>query len=402
MAVTLRDPTVWHWRFFVRWHGRDPPEHILSHEREFREAVHSAMRWTGANAEPVLIAELSPRHTSVRLATIPWHHNENEAKTLEASTLLDAFYLQTGCALLGTLQPGSFAQLRARDWKLARQGHAFLGEAFCLSAEVVDWGGVPTNVARAVLEAWLEESTSGVTGVDLGFGLLAADQGRAQETWVLLVPNREDERARASQMIHRLFPPLLLSRVKGRWLAEQFERSLRHRLEEMERQLDNELDLFGRGSRGLGMLEAASERIARLQLDMTSVVSETEELLATLRISIKNAERLLKDPLLVDKQVILYRLVAEDLVFAAQQVAADLRYSTIRQRQGDRELQSIAVMAEVRDARWGRRTTILLGVFVAFGAAQAFPELSPVARLLIIVIGGLAVYAAIRWASRHQ
>jgi hypothetical protein len=45
----------------------------------------------------------------------------------------------------------------------------------------------------------------------------------------------------------------------------------------------------------------------------------------------------------------------------------------------------------VRIAKWNRRITLLVGIFVVLELPQAFPELTLMARLALIAAGALAL-----------
>jgi hypothetical protein len=377
----LKDLTLWHWRFFVDWHPRRNATERPRSWEVFGAALDDAMRWAGAVSPLVSVtADFSrlalARHSSVRFASQPWRRTDGLLRCLEARALLDGFYIENGCALEGPADADAVARLKEADWHRPEGGLPFLGGAVCLTAECPQAtpDGDADDVAPGLLRAWRGTPTPQAEPVDLGFGRLAVPVGADEEAWVLLIRDEDEARRRAAHLLHRLMPPLLLARIKGRVIMEAFERDLLPKAFDQEAKLDATLQhVAGQRSR-LVSLERTNDEIARLQAAFAETLSQCEEMAATLEANAANLERLLADPL-VGGRTALDTLLAAPLRLGASQVGTDLRYLGITQTQADRMQRSIGTMAEVRAGRWNRRTTVVLGLFVAFAALQVFPEL---------------------------
>jgi len=64
-------------------------------------------------------------------------------------------------------------------------------------------------------------------------------------------------------------------------------------------------------------------------------------------------------------------------------------------------LQSLNTASGVRIAKWNRRITLLVGIFVVLELPQAFPELTLMARLALIAAGALVLIAGNWYFTRR-
>ena len=108
----LKDLTLWHWQFFVKWRTQEEGAQKAQHWQEFCGALESAVRWAGGSPAAYAMPAYR-RQTSVRIESIPWQASQGLLRTLEARALLDAFYIQNqmvlgsgvGCIRSGMRQP---------------------------------------------------------------------------------------------------------------------------------------------------------------------------------------------------------------------------------------------------------------------------------------------------------
>ncbi|MFN3421787.1 MAG: hypothetical protein ACK40X_08695, partial [Armatimonadota bacterium] len=137
--LCIRDPTLYQWFFFLRWHGRDSDEDRKRHFNGFETLLREAQEWVDFELSNLPAPSSTLPQVSDRLATVPWQLKDGILRELEARTLLDAFYLQLGQAREGEGEPTDFASLVRWSPKTLRNEpslHAYLGEAVCLCAGV--------------------------------------------------------------------------------------------------------------------------------------------------------------------------------------------------------------------------------------------------------------------------
>lgn len=214
----LKDLTLWHWRFFLRQRVRHERDEKAQHwQQELSAAVESAARWAGGGHAPVIIPEETlSRQSSVRFASLPWREQDGILYSLEARALLDALYIQTGCALPGTAGTEAVSGLKQADWPGERTP-AFLGEAVCLTGELSQQATEEEarELALSMLERWFSNPPPQLEVVELPCGFLSDPVEVTEVVWVLLVRDDDQARRQAAELVQRLMPPLLLSWVKG-------------------------------------------------------------------------------------------------------------------------------------------------------------------------------------------
>jgi hypothetical protein len=400
--VMLKDLTLWHWWFFLRSHSREHPDHLPQHWQDFSAALDSAVQWAGGWQVSVQARpdRLPPaRQTSVRLASLPWRESDGAKRTLEARAMLDVFYIQSGCAQEGAAGTEAVLRLKGTEWQWQRDAHSFLGDAVCLEAELKRAEEKKAEViAQALSARWLGKPVRQVELVELDCCFFATPVGIEEEVWVMLVRDKDEARQQSAHFVHRLMPPLLLARLKGRVMMQEFEKHVTPRAQELEGQLGTALTQIEQQPRRLKVLEQSSEMIARHQMELTKELDQCEEVLETLRVNAANIERLLDDSLLAPQRAALDELLAAPLRQSVDQVATDLRYLSITQAQADRMLHGIGTMAEVRSGRFERILAILFGLFAFFELFHAFPELHehiPVGWRIGLVLAGLIIIGGI-------
>jgi|GEM_PF-3080869 len=410
----LKDLTLWHWLFYLRWLGPDPSEHLAQNWKHFIAVLDDAVQWAGGwEKSKVAQPDDLPhsRQMNVRLASLPWLESADTLRSLEARVMLDVFYLQAGCVREGTAVPEDASHLRRPAWQVEKGAASFLGQAVCLTAEVGQIGeGEARVIAQRMLESWSAKPVRQVEMVELDFGFVALPAGLPSElndeVWVLLVRDTDEARAQAEELVHRLLPPLFLARLKGQVTAEKSERELLPAAHKLEGKLSQDLHRIAEQPRRLKILEEASYSISQLQARLAESLSRCEETLVTLRVNAENLERLLGDPLFASHRTSLDVWLVAPLRLQMEQIETDLRYLTITHTQADRALRGIETMAGVRSARWERATAILFGLFVVFGVAQAFPELPSKAVLLwragLILIAAILIFLFTWLLSRRQ
>ncbi len=139
-------------------------------------------------------------------------------------------------------------------------------------------------------------------------------------------------------------------------------------------------------------IEQHSVQLAQQQAHYLETLSQIEEWQHTLKTLQDNLRRLLRDPLWRDgEQSAPARLLLERVQLWIDQLHSDLHYFHITRRQADLHLQSLNTASGVRIAKWNRRITLLVGIFVVLELPQAFPELSIPARLALIGAGALVL-----------
>ena len=79
----IRDPTLYQWLFFLRWHSRDSNEQLIEHARAFQEVLQAAQEWVGTESELPALPTSAPSSPQVseRLATQPWQERDGILRT---------------------------------------------------------------------------------------------------------------------------------------------------------------------------------------------------------------------------------------------------------------------------------------------------------------------------------
>lgn len=400
----LKDLTLWHWWFFLYWGtplGTNRTDRIL---QEFGDAVADAVRWAGGptwKADTRAVPPLA-RQASVRYASEPWRPMQGVWRTMEARALLDALYVQAGCYREGVSYPNAIEFLKQAEWIYKRGADAFLGDAVCLTGELVQTTTVDQakDIAQQMLGQWFgRQPPPQLSPIELPCGYFAVPVGVQEEAWVLLVHDKDQARDQAAHLLHRLLPPMLLAWVKSRFIMQEFEGKLLPDAETKQDTMDAALNSVRWDAPRLRELENLSEAIAKHHGVSLESLSLCEERLETLRTNATNVERLLDDSLLASNKTRLDALLVEPLRLNAQQIHTDLRYLSVTHAKAEQALRSIETIAQVRAGRVGRNITILFGLFVVFDVLKLFPEISLQGRILAVIGGFLVLVGLIWWIT---
>jgi hypothetical protein len=375
------------WRFFLRSSAATSGANNAALPEGFVNALNAAGAWLGwsgtlqrADRHPTP-ADFSQRLV-VEQAT-EWREHDGILRTLEARTLLDACYLQLGAAKEGAL-PTPHALQDALPALPA--GEQLLGVAECwclmLAAGDLDEPALQDALERLALppDGYLTFATQG--------GLLALYPD-ALTCCLVYTPAQTQP---MSQLLHQILPPLLLNLLKIRLLREQYLQ-FKPQVQGEEGRLER-LMAQARQAHQLSIeqIEQHSVQLAQQQAHYLETLSQIEEWQHTLKTLQDNLRRLLRDPLWRDgEQSAPARLLLERVQLWIDQLHSDLHYFHITRRQADLHLQSLNTASGVRIAKWNRRITLLVGIFVVLELPQAFPELSIPVRLALIGAGALAL-----------
>jgi hypothetical protein len=150
--------------------------------------------------------------------------------------------------------------------------------------------------------------------------------------------------------------------------------------------------------------EQNSNAIATHQQEFAEQLHKYEVELKTLHANAQNIERLLNNPLFAGQKTILHQLWVAPLHLGAAQIETDLSYLSATDKKAERTLQSLRTIAEVRSGRWERGMTLLLGLFVVFGVAEMFPEITEFClwQRGVIVAGATVLISGITWGLSRR
>ncbi len=376
-SPVLRDASLYQWLFYLRWCSRDNEEQRRQNAENFHRVLQDAFGWAGENPDACPAPRsASPQASaySERIASVEWREHNGVLRELESRTLLDTFYLQLGQAFEGDAEPKTFA--KPTLWRPSQQPDNFLGEALCLCAEVQE------GLSEAELHALCAEiaphrpcaaagTDAPINGVLLPIGYLATVPDETRETFILLYHNTAGERA--ARFLHAILPQLILSLLKRRGVAQQYE-PLIAQAHRQEQEIDSLLKQSAEPRLKLEQLETLSARISDQQMHFIETISTLEELLQTLRISLRNLQLLFDDPLWGGCSAEAERLFASELQLLIEQLEADLRYLQITREQADRALQSLLTIASIRSTHWERRIALVATAFVVISVADLFGD----------------------------
>jgi DnaJ-domain-containing protein 1 len=375
------------WRFFLRSSAATSGANNAALPEGFVNALNAAGAWLGwsgtlqrADRHPTP-ADFSQRLV-VEQAT-EWREHDGILRTLEARTLLDACYLQLGAAKEGALQTPHALQ---DALPALPTGEGYLGDAECWCLMRTD--GEPDEPALRAAIQQLELPPDGYLAFDTQGGLLALYPD-ALTCCLVYAPARTQP---MSQLLHQILPPFLLNLLKIRRLREQYLQ-FKPQVQGEEGRLER-LMAQARQAHQLSIeqIEQHSVQLAHQQAHYLETLSQIEEWQHTLKTLQDNLRRLLRDPLWRDgEQSAPARLLLERVQLWIDQLHSDLHYFHITRRQADLHLQSLNTASGVRIAKWNRRITLLVGIFVVLELPQAFPELSIPVRLALIGAGALVL-----------
>jgi hypothetical protein len=439
----LKDPTVFHYWFSMRRLSRDTRVETGGRWTEFNGALLQSANWAG-RAEvkyEKFASEAAPWNSSLRIAHLPkWRPSSGSLKirkTLEARTLLDTYYIQTGCALEGKYVETDYAKLRPGsegDWPGVGDWKNLLGDAVCLTAELtsdIDEAQART-VGQNMLNSWRAGVADQVDAMALDFGFLVVTLGSERPVWALLMKDTIEAGAKRDQLVYRFLPQLFLALLKGWGVLQDLEgdapgtdlvqtpsnlpasvqgsgtltargKNVFAQAHLVENKLVGEMDSWATKLHKLEHLEDASHRIADLQAQYSQALSKCEEDLQTLHVNVSNLEPLLDISLLATSKMHLEGLLSAPLRLGIAQMESELRYLHITRERAERYQQSLSIRATVRAGRWERAMTIVLGLFGAFAVAQVFPTRKDVdlwhfsvVIVAAVLIGGV-IYLLSQW-----
>jgi hypothetical protein len=375
------------WRFFLRSSAATSGANNAALPEGFVNALNAAGAWLGwsgtlqrADRHPTP-ADFSQRLV-VEQAT-EWREHDGILRTLEARTLLDACYLQLGAAKEGALQTPHALQ---DALPALPAGEGYLGDAECWCLMRAD--GEPDEPALREAIRRLALPQEGYLTFDTQGGRLAL----YPNTLTACIVYTPAQTQPMSRLLHQILPPFLLNLLKIRRLREQYlqfkpqVQGEEGRLERLMAQARQAHQL------SIDQIEQHSVQLAQQQAHYLETLSQIEEWQHTLKTLQDNLRRLLRDPLWRDgEQSAPARLLLERVQLWIDQLHSDLHYFHITRRQADLHLQSLNTASGVRIAKWNRRITLLVGIFVVLELPQAFPELSIPVRLALIGAGALAL-----------
>jgi DnaJ-domain-containing protein 1 len=375
------------WRFFLRSSAATSGANNAALPEGFVNALNAAGAWLGwsgtlqrADRHPTP-ADFSQRLV-VEQAT-EWREHDGILRTLEARTLLDACYLQLGAAKEGALQTPHALQ---DALPALPAGEGYLGDAECWCLMRAD--GEPDEPALREAIRRLALPQEGYLTFDTQGGRLAL----YPNTLTACIVYTPAQTQPMSRLLHQILPPFLLNLLKIRRLREQYLQ-FKPQVQGEEGRLER-LMAQARQAHQLSIeqIEGQSVQLAQQQAHYLETLSQIEEWQHTLKTLQDNLRRLLRDPLWRDgEQSAPARLLLERVQLWIDQLHSDLHYFHITRRQADLHLQSLNTASGVRIAKWNRRITLLVGIFVVLELPQAFPELSIPVRLALIGAGALAL-----------
>jgi hypothetical protein len=375
------------WRFFLRSSAATSGADNAALPEGFVNALNAAGAWLGwsgtlqrADRHPTP-ADFSQRLV-VEQAT-EWREHDGILRTLEARTLLDACYLQLGAAKEGALQTPHALQ---DALPALPAGEGYLGDAECWCLMRAD--GEPDEPALREAIRRLALPQEGYLTFDTQGGRLAL----YPNTLTACIVYTPAQTQPMSRLLHQILPPFLLNLLKIRRLREQYLQ-FKPQVQGEEGRLER-LMAQARQAHQLSIeqIEQHSVQLAQQQAHYLETLSQIEEWQHTLKTLQDNLRRLLRDPLWRDgEQSAPARLLLERVQLWIDQLHSDLHYFHITRRQADLHLQSLNTASGVRIAKWNRRITLLVGIFVVLELPQAFPELSIPVRLALIGAGALAL-----------
>lgn len=396
----FRDLERYRWLFFLRPYAPSDGAPASTLPGGFVDALNAAGAWLGWSEGALLRPDLhaAPADFSQRLVVAPaaeWREHNGTLRTLEARTLLDACYLQLGAAIEGALDPNSPRALQDA-FPALDAGEQLLGVAECwclmLAAGDPDEPTLQDALERLALppDGYLTFATQG--------GLLALYPD-ALVACILYAPAQTQP---MSVLLHQLLPPLLLNLLKIRLLRGQYP-PFKAQVAQHEAHLEHLMAQAREAHRlSIEQIEQHSVQLAQQQAHYLEALSQIEEWLHTLKTLQDNLRRLLRDPLWFDgDESAPARRLLEPVQLLIDQLQSDLHYFHITRQQADLHLQSLNTASGVRIAKWNRRITLLVGIFVVLELPQAFPELTLTARLALIAAGALVLIAGNWYFTRR-
>jgi hypothetical protein len=395
-SVEFRDLERHRWHFFLRSSAAANSANDAALPEGFGNALNAAGAWLGWQ-ETLLRHDRrpTPADYSQRLVVeqaTNWREHDGILRTLEARTLLDACYLQMGVAMEGALQ-----SLPAHDaFPAIAASVDYLGDAECWCLMRTD-GEPDEHALRAAIQR-LALPPDGYLAFDTQGGRLAL----YPDTLTACIVYTPAQTQPMSQLLHHILPPFLLNLLKIRRLREQYLQ-FKPQVQGEEEQLERLMARARQAHRlSIEQIEGQSVQLAQQQAHYLETLSKIEEWAHTAETLRDNLRRLLRDPLWLDGEASEpARHLLEPVQRLIDQMRSDLHYFHITRQQADLHLQSLNTASGVRTAQWGRRITLLLGIFVVLELPQAFPELPIAWRLALIAAGALVLVVSSWYLTRR-
>jgi hypothetical protein len=380
-GTLLKDPTVWHWRFFVRKHGSN--WNIEEHWQDFSKALKEAVNWAGGREKlkgPYIEALLANRPIPDQFANIPFHPSNRFHISLQARSLLDSTYIQTAWGKQGEFDPEVFSHLRGQGWAAKQEKSSeeeAVWDATCLIAEVPQSLDESIDeyeeVVSEMLSSWFgNRKVEEVQLIKLQCGIYATAHDIEGMVWVLLVWDDKTSNQRATRLINRFAPPFQLAWLKGRYIREAYETKHSVEVNRLESELEKKINEARQQPWRLKKFEDESLGISLLQTELGKRVTLYKELVTTLRINIENLEALLTDPLYGAGAGEMKSLLVAPIMQSEGQIKADIEYKQITLDDAERVLREFERKINILSERWARQITIMVSLFAVFGAVQAF------------------------------
>jgi hypothetical protein len=395
-SVEFRDLERHRWHFFLRSSAAANSANDATLPEGFGNALNAAGAWLGWQGTLLRHDRRpTPADYSQRLVVeqaTEWREHDGILRTLEARTLLDACYLQVGVAMEGALQslpaPDAFPAIAASV--------DYLGDAECWCLMRTD-GEPDEHALRAAIQRLALPPD--------GYLAFATQGGRLAlypDTLTACILYAPAQTQPMSQLLHHILPPFLLNLLKIRRLREQYLQ-FKPQVQGEEEQLERLMARARQAHRlSIEQIEGQSVQLAQQQAHYLETLSKIEEWAHTVETLRDNLRRLLRDPLWLDGEASEpARHLLEPVQRLIDQMRSDLHYFHITRQQADLHLQSLNTASGVRTAQWGRRITLLLGIFVVLELPQAFPELPIAWRLALIAAGALVLVVSSWYLTRR-
>lgn len=401
--ILLTDPTVWHWWFFLRGHAFDSQSKKDQHWTAFQPALHDAIKWAAkfAKNEAGKIGEKPVSDEAMELenawklsnvkrpqteppeneypllfAKVPTRDGEELIYSFQGRSLLDSTYLRFRWTVPGAFDAQAFAELRQKDWRYEKNPAPFLGEAVCLMAEVPATVDIreSKNIIREVLANWHGQDIREVKVIEFACGFYGITDKVEETVWVVLIRDGDQSRDQARRLANDISPRFLLAWLKGRFIRQEFDKSIVSSLNEKEKGLEDVLyQVTGvpRNNKLKALEDTTLAVTGKLEVFSTPMYY-VNDYLQTLSVNIYNLEQLIKDPLFGEGSAMMDGLLVAPLRQSENQIKKFLEYKNITRDRARLKLEMDSIQVDILRERLMRGITILLGLFVIFGVVQAF------------------------------
>lgn len=403
--LALKDPTVWHWWFFL-FHISEFTEEEKENWQEFKEALDAAVEHAGGwkKSKVKRIENLDGyKLIPSQFVNIGWHEFNGFSHSLQARSLLDSIYVQSGWAWETTTDSDAFLSLKEAEWSGVETE---LEEAVCLMAEVprLTSQSEAEKIIVQMLSCWHQmEIEEEINSIALSCGFYASPRNIKNVVWVMLVWDEDSARKEAKYLINRLAPPFQLAWLKGRFIRHIYDSKYAPEANKQEIALITTLVPVPE-KRRFKTIEENFFKICSAQDNLEEVLGECEALLLTLKINKENLEKLLTDPVYGSGQASMDLRLVAPLRQSIEQIETDFKYKTIAQNKAERVLKRYEMTTQILSEKLTRHVTYLLSLFAVFGAIQAFQnEVHFIPRNILLALVGLIPLAAyLAWLYRKH